>query len=132
MSLFFKNILIMSSGLAVTFLIYSLLKKAAKTKKSRKSTLELPDFEPFEYVSELTMKDVVTFFKEPSRLDLLRNNKKLIACAVKQPKNNQFLIVVSLFDMDSGDFVEWASYRTDKFDECLTTSFGDKDMIVLK
>lgn len=86
----------------------------------------------YEYTNELTMKDVILFFKDHDRLSILRNNKKIIACAVKQAQGQHVLVILSLFDTDNGDIVEHFGYKANKLDECLFSSFGDKDMIVLK
>lgn len=132
MSVFLRNLLILCSGFGVVSIIFYLLNKSDRSRAGSDLDSEITNWEKYEYIPELAMKDLICFFKDPKRLDLLRNNKNIIACAVRSPIEDHFFITCALFDTDAGEILEFAGFRTDRLDETLASSFGNKDMIVLK
>ena len=84
----------------------------------------------------LTMKEVIEFFKQDEVLKILKENRKLLAVAIrKNLPDNKMRLILTLFDTTKEDVIEFPSakaYIVKTLDSDLEQNFGDKEMIVLK
>lgn len=84
----------------------------------------------------LTMKEVIEFFKQDEVLKILKENRKLLAVAIrKNLPDNKIRLILTLFDTTKEDVIEFPSakaYIVKTLDSDLEQNFGDKEMIVLK
>lgn len=100
-------------------------------------TLTRNDF-PFETIEQdaLTMKEVIEFFKQDEVLKILKENRKLLAVAIrKNLPDNKMRLILTLFDTTKEDVIEFPSakaYIVKTLDSDLEQNFGDKEMIILK
>ena len=100
-------------------------------------TLTRNDF-PFETMEQdaLTMKEVIEFFKQDEVLKILKENRKLLAVAIrKNLPDNKIQLILTLFDTTKEDVIEFPSakaYIVKTLDSDLEQNFGDKEMIILK
>lgn len=85
-------------------------------------------------VDILTLKDVISFFKQPDVLERIKASQDLIAVAMKENvKNGGVKVILCAFNKRE-DKVEFPllQYKTNSLDVELISVFGEKDMIVLK
>ena len=93
---------------------------------------------PFETIEQdaLTMKEVIEFFKQDEVLKILKENKNLLAVAIrKNLPDNKIQLILTLFDTTKEDVIEFPSakaYIVKTLDSDLEQSFGDKEMLVLE
>ena len=93
---------------------------------------------PFETIEQdtLTMKEVIEFFKQDEVLKILKENKNLLAVAIrKNLPDNKMRLILTLYDTTKEDVIEFPSakaYIVKTLDSDLEQNFGDKEMIVLK
>jgi len=85
----------------------------------------------------LSFKNIVMFFKDPSRLALLNENKNLLAISLKEKQSNgEYNVINCLFDEKREKIISAEcnsqGINTKYFDEETLQSFADKDMIILK
>lgn len=87
-------------------------------------------------VNEIKFSDIITFFKNPARLDTLKKNKNLLAVAIREEEADGTIFVQAclydeekekVIDMDNSFIV----YKSKQMDDELTKNFGDKNMIIL-
>lgn len=87
------------------------------------------------------VKNIVSWFKDPSRYKKLQENKKLIATSIKQNlENGQFNVINCLYDTEKEDIVgeydvsnqDTIGFEDSDLDSETKKHFGDKDMIILK
>lgn len=87
------------------------------------------------------VKNIVSWFKDPSRHKKLQENKKLIATSIKRNlENGQFNVINCLYDTEKEDIVGdydvsnqyAAGIESEGLDSETKNRFGDKDMIILK
>lgn len=89
-------------------------------------------------VPTLTLETVLKFFKEVSRLKILRENADLLAVAVKREAKDGETTVVTLclFDKKKGELFEPEThailYVAGALGNDLAEQFGDKDMITFQ
>lgn len=97
----------------------------------KKKTVEIVNF----------VKNIVSWFKDPSRYKKLQENKKLIATSIKQNlENGQFNVINCLYDTEKEDIVgeydvsnqDTIGFEDSGLDSETKKHFGDKDMIILK
>lgn len=97
----------------------------------KKKTVEIVNF----------VKNIVSWFRDPSIYKKLQENKKLIATSIKQNlENGQFNVINCLYDTEKEDIVgdydvgnQYADGIESKgLDSETKNRFGDKDMIVLQ
>lgn len=81
-------------------------------------------------------KNIVGFFKTPSRLNQLKQNKKLIATSIKQNlENGDYGVVNCLFDTESEkvvDMEESGAIEAEDLDSETRKAFRNKPMIILQ
>ena len=84
----------------------------------------------------LTMKEVIEFFKQDEVLKILKENRKLLAVAIrKNLPDNKMRLILTLFDTTKEDVIEFPSakaYIVKTLDSDLEQNFGDKETIVLE
>ena len=97
----------------------------------KKRTVEIVNF----------VKNIVLWFKEPSILQMLKQNRKLLAVSIKKNlEANNYNVINCLYDTEKEDIVgdydvsnQYADGIESKgLDSETKNSFGDKDMIILK
>lgn len=84
----------------------------------------------------IKMEDLVSYFKNTSRMSELQKNSSVVAVAIKEKKDdNSFKVLCTLFNKDTNRIVNikncTIAYKSSKLDESLSEAFGDKKMIVL-
>ena len=81
-------------------------------------------------------KNIVSFFKNPSKLKKLKENKDLMAISIKDKLDNgNYKVVNCLFNEATNeveDYEESLGIEADDIDSETEQAFGDKAMIVLK
>lgn len=82
------------------------------------------------------VKNIVGFFKNPSKLKKLKENKDLMAISIKENLDNgNYKVVNCLFNEATNeveDYEESLGIEADDIDSETEQAFGDKAMIVLK
>lgn len=83
------------------------------------------------------LKNIVAFFKDPSRLMMLRQDSNKIAIAIKENLDNgEYQVVNCLFDKSTNELVDYEEnamgISAENLDEQTAQHFGDKAMIVLQ
>lgn len=87
------------------------------------------------------VKNIVLWFKEPSILQMLKQNRKLLAVSIKKNlEANNYNVINCLYDTEKEDIVgdydvsnQYADGIESKgLDSETKNRFGDKDMIILK
>ncbi|MEL3908316.1 MAG: hypothetical protein P1P64_04805 [Treponemataceae bacterium] len=86
----------------------------------------------YEQVDVLTLEMIVTFFKQPEIIEKLRQDKNLLAVAVKNEETKE--VILTCFNKGTNQISSKAftGYRYEKLDDDLIKMFGDKDMLVLQ
>lgn len=81
-------------------------------------------------------KNIVNYFKNPSRLKKLQEDSNRIAVAIKENLDNgDYKVVNCLFDKAENQIVDVKDAQgisADNIDEETKNAFGDKSMIVLQ
>lgn len=110
------------AGVALGVGTYFLFKKKTK----------IEDFIEYETVETLTLELVVSFFKNPDVLKMLKEDKNLLAVAIKD--NSAKTVVLSCFDKEKNEIVydKYKGYKYQKLNDDLVQMFGNKDMILLQ
>ncbi len=79
------------------------------------------------------MKNIYSWFKNPNRIEELKQNKDLTAVAIKRKLDNgDYQVVNCLFDEENSEITEGEVITTEELDDETKNHFGDKNMIVLK
>lgn len=83
------------------------------------------------------VRNVVEFFKQPSRLDKLKENKNSIAISIKEKLDSgDYQIVNCLFDQQESELIDPDTdaeiISASEIDAEMAERFGDKSMLVLK
>ena len=79
-------------------------------------------------------KNIVSFFRNPERLNKLKEDRDLIAVSIKENlENGQYKVVNCLYDKVLDDIVETdaVGIGAEKLDKETKQKFGNKDMIIL-
>lgn len=81
-------------------------------------------------------KNIINFFRNPERLNKLKEDRDLIAVSIKENlENGQYKIVNCLYDKVLEDVVEVETdavgIEAEKLDKDTKQKFGNKDMIIL-
>ena len=87
-------------------------------------------------VNEIKFSDIITFFKNPSRLEKLEKQKHLVAVVIKEVEADGTIFVQAcLYDNEKEKVADIEEshliYKSKRMDEELTKNFGEKDMIIL-
>lgn len=82
------------------------------------------------------VNNIVSFFKNPQRLNKLKEDRDLIAVSIKENlENGQYNLVNCLYDKVLEEVVEVETdaigIETEKLDKETKQHFGNKDMIIL-
>ncbi|MEL3908315.1 MAG: hypothetical protein P1P64_04800 [Treponemataceae bacterium] len=82
-------------------------------------------------------RNIVKFFKDPSRLQKLQKDRDLLAIAVKENlENGEYNVVNCLFDKATSQIVDMdedaLGIEAEELDAETEAHFGDKDMLVLQ
>lgn len=83
----------------------------------------------------ITMELLVSFFKQSEIIEKLRENKKLIATAIKEQTSDGFKVICTLFDTEAQVVsLENCSiaYTSKELSDDVKETFGNKSMIVLQ
>ena len=84
----------------------------------------------------ITMELLVSFFKQSEIIEKLRENKKLIAAAIKEQTSDGFKVICTLFDTEANNVVSpencSIAYTSKELSDDVKETFGDKAMIVLQ
>ncbi|WP_104695944.1 LPXTG cell wall anchor domain-containing protein [Helicobacter salomonis] len=84
----------------------------------------------------LSMKEVLTFFKEPQVSALLQENQDLVLVALRQKHHDgRIRIVLTLYNHEKesiSNFPGSRFYLVKRIDEDLKATFGGKEMVILK
>lgn len=92
----------------------------------------IKDLKECEVIEFLGLEDIIKYFKDPKRLKILKDNRNIIACVIKQDNNNYVTVILAIYDKLDSNVIELKCYSVQKLDENLIRHFGDKDMIILK
>ena len=92
----------------------------------------IKDLKECELIEFLGLEDIIKYFKDPKRLKILKDNRNIIACVIKQENNNSITIILAIYDKLESNVIELKGYSVQKLDENLIRHFDDKDMIILK
>lgn len=83
------------------------------------------------------LQNIVGFFKDPSRLRILRQDSNKIAVAIKENlSNGEYNVVNCLFDTSTNEIVDMQEnaqgIEAQSIDNQTAQHFGDKTMIILQ
>lgn len=91
---------------------------------------------PIQEVECITLALVKEYFQRPKTRQLLKDNEKLLAAAIrKKGTEGRIVVTLTLYDTQQEEIVmdvEPATYRAERLDRQLEEAFGDKEMIVLQ
>lgn len=81
-------------------------------------------------------QNIVSFFKDPSRLKKLKEDSNILAVSIKENLDNgDYKIVNCLFDKSDNKIVDQEEHamgiQAEYMDNKTANSFGNKDMIIL-
>lgn len=81
--------------------------------------------------------NIVSFFKDPKRLQELERNKDAIAVAIKDRlSTGNYNVINCLFDKQKEELIDYMEntliLEAEELDEATKQHFGDKEMIVLR
>lgn len=96
----------------------------------------------WDYIKKIAIKvlkffnNIVSFFKDRNRLEKLKDNKDLLAVAIKENlENGNCNVVNCLFDKETNEIVDYEEnaqgITAESLDSETKRHFGNKDMIVL-
>ena len=82
------------------------------------------------------LRNIVSFFKNPQRLEKIKKDKNTIAVAIKQNLDNgEFNVINCLANKETGELVnpeeDAEIIQAENLDAQTMQNFGDKDMLVL-
>jgi len=81
-------------------------------------------------IDSIDLETVIRFFKRPYIMQKLKQDRNLLAVAVKTGNN---ILTLACFDNEAKEIKsEFISYRFKTMTADLAAQFGDKDMIVLQ
>ena len=104
----------------------------AKKNTSGANTWEIPT----ETREILSLTDVVSFFKQPDLIKLLKEDQNRIAVAIKEEaKEDSVIITLCIYSKESQKLImqeKAKRYKVSKLSDDLKSIFGEKDMIVLQ
>lgn len=87
-------------------------------------------------VKSLGMKEIISYFKNPKRLELLKKDENKIAVAIREKNSDDsYKIVCCIFDKQANEVAnieDAAFYNAETLEEDLLEAFGDKAMIILQ
>lgn len=83
------------------------------------------------------LSNIVSFFKDPSRLKRVQENKNLVAVSIKENlENGNYNVVNCLFDKSENEIVDYQRdaliIEAQDLDQETKNQFKNKDMIVLQ
>ena len=83
------------------------------------------------------LKNIAGYFRQPERIKKIQENPGTLAITIKEKINDRnFVIVNCLFIEDTGEILDYDNdaliIETESLDAQTISSFGSKDMIVLK
>ena len=83
------------------------------------------------------VRNIVSFFRDPSRLRKLQEDKNKIAVAIKERLDSgEYQVVNCLYDQSTNDLVtpneDAVVMSAEELDAETMSKFGDKDMMVIK
>lgn len=84
------------------------------------------------------VQNIVGFFKDPHRLELLKRDKNLIATTIRQKLDTgDYKVVSCLFDKETNSVIateegDIQEVESEFLDEQTRREFGNKDLLVLK
>ena len=83
------------------------------------------------------VNNIMNFFRNPQRLNKLKEDRDLIAISIKENLDNgQFNIVNCLYDKATGKMVDMETdaqgIEAESLDEETKQRFGDKDMLIIE
>lgn len=88
---------------------------------------------PVKEVEELTMAEILEFFKDKSVLDQLKANADLIAVAIRTKETSGVSVMLCIYDKENSEIkTPLLNYKASRLDGQLLGVFGDKEMIVLQ
>ena len=88
---------------------------------------------PVKEVEELTMTEILEFFKDKSVLDQLKAEPDLIAVAVRSKETSGVSVMLCIYDKQKSEVkTPLLNYKASRLDGYLLGVFGDKEMIVLQ
>lgn len=87
-----------------------------------------------ETVDEYTFPEIIKYFRDPERLQLLRNNTNYAAAAVKKAEADAIKISLCVFDTKTSQIVtpHVRTIAAKRLHEDVVKHFGNKDMIILQ
>ncbi len=85
----------------------------------------------------ITLELVREYFRRPKTRQLLKDNERLLAVAIREKgtAEGKIVVMLTLYDTQREELasdVEAATYRAERLDRQLEEAFGDKEMIVLQ
>lgn len=87
-------------------------------------------------VKSLGMKEIISYFKNPKRLELLKNDENKIAVAIKEKNNDDsYKLMCCIFDKQTNEVVNMEDagfYNAESLEQDLLEAFSDKAMIILQ
>ncbi len=91
---------------------------------------------PIQEVECITLELVREYFQRPKTRQLLKDNKNLLAVAIREKgPDGKIVVMLTLYDTQREELasdVEAVTYRAERLDRQLEEAFGDKEMIVLR
>lgn len=96
----------------------------------------------WDYIKKIAVRvlnffsNIVSFFKDPNRLEKLRTDRNLLAVAIKENlENGNCNVVNCLFDKETNEIVDYEEnaqgITAESLDEETKKAFAGKDMIAL-
>ena len=112
--------------IAVIFVIVAAVKKNGQN--------ALADGIETERKAELSLADIVSFFKQPQILKELQSSEDLVGVALREKKDDGTTsVLVCLFDKKASTVKQSLKrFVADKLSDDLLSTFGNKDMLVLQ
>ena len=112
-------------------------KKSTQISWQQNIIKELQDSIDTAKIKNLTLEDVVSFFKQPEILAKLQEDQNRIAVALKEKtEDNSYSVILCIYSQNDATLVtpEMAAKRfeAEELSVDLTSIFGNKDMIVLQ
>lgn len=82
-------------------------------------------------------KNIAGFFKQPERIKKIQENPKVLAISIKENLGNgNFNVINCLYDENAEEIIDYENdaliIETESLDAQTISSFGIKDMIILK
>lgn len=82
-------------------------------------------------------KNIAGFFKQPERIKKIQEKPKVLAISIKENLDNgNFNVINCLYDENAREIIDYENHaliiETESLDAQTISSFGIKDMIILK